>query len=223
MFIDMSLTKLRDIVKNGKTAEYNIKIGDQFFIDDKVIAAIIQIGNDDIICIVTNHFITCSYFLSPQINKEKKYTDVIGYPDSFLNKQVNKWFDKQSDEFKSVVKPTKINYETCLLSYIDSTLIQAANGITEVEEKVFVPSIKTLNSIINDSSTQDILPQSVIFDCSIWTSTPACDIIIHGENPPLFPWHDKWVFGAFYQSSCNKIHSRTGNNTGLSCLLFKIG
>ncbi len=154
MFLEMTLTELRDIAKAGKTAEHNIKIGNMFLIkkankDDAYIATIAAIGNDYITC-ATQIQIDFRYYNIPPINDFFRDAEV-GYPNSDFKKSINQWFKEQSNEFKSVTKYTVRNYEIHLLTadWIPKErkihYTQFFSRFETLLEKVFVPNFKEMN------------------------------------------------------------------------------
>ncbi len=173
--LKMSLTKLQDIAKAGKTAKYNIKIGDHFPINDIDTAEIVAIGNDYITCI-TKIEGQYKYYNSGKSNRLNQVA-IVGYHNSDLRKAVNDWFDKQSNGFKSIVKDTVRNYEMHQLScvtffydefsghYPETKHYQNFYGFLELTEKTFIPTTEEFDSLIKNSNYNK--------KYSGWTSTPV--------------------------------------------------
>ncbi len=168
MFLEMTLTELRDIAKAGKTAKRNIEIGDTFLIkktdEDANIAKIVAIGNDYITCTSTDDIIYVPYY--DDLPFDDVVRGIVGYPDSHLQFIVKTWYEAQSDEFKSVIKDTDRTYEIhSLWAHKDLHNFVKYNQtflkFKSISEKVFVPTkYEVLSYGISETFN------------GIWTSTP---------------------------------------------------
>ncbi len=213
----MSLTELRDIVKQGQTAKYNIKEGDFFPLDAYNYNGfyVITIGDNYITCICPRTF-WGSYYSQSQINKERPEA-IVGYPNSNLRKNVYCWYAEQSDEFKSVIKDTKITYERFLLStnydrYGEKKLTQGFYDFEELIEKVFIPSKEDYHKIYN---MRDIFlePAYYGFEQELITSTPC-------SFSAAFPGMS---YGMFCKGKTGEIVRDFGMNSPNCCIMFNIG
>ncbi len=200
MKLKMSLAELRDMAKEGKTAEHNVGICDWFKVNDKNDAYIVKIGNDYITCMC--FAFACAFNNEPKVNKKDKFA-IISYPDSYLHDKVNEWFNNQSDMFKSVIKTTNKCYEAHSLSYIDNEYHQTFYKHFNAAEKVFIPTLDETNSLAK-------LPLPRL---DIWCSTP--------KAPNKFT-PDEGSFGYFYCDD-TPLYPDSGNFEHFAGVLFNIG
>ncbi len=179
-----SLTELRNIVRAGKTAENNIQIGDLISIGNKHNANVVAIGKDYITCITFvgdfkyyEHMRSIRRTNDGTINKRS----IVGYPNSDLKEHVDEWFNKQSKEFKSIIKETKRTYEMHLLykDFNKPIILQTFYGFEEITEKCFIPSWEEIKNIQN-------------FCGNIQTSTP-CEF----KEKQIYV-DDLFLFGKFH-------------------------
>ncbi len=218
-----SLTELQNIAKQGETKKYGIKIGQIFQINSKVCATIVAIGNDYITCAASlkNEEFDATYYVLPPLRTvnvaDFEYPVAeVGYPNSDLKKKLNDWFNKQSDEFKSVTKDTIRTYEMHLLTHEIThgfcvndcdMIVQGFKEFQTLTEKVFIPT-KTEIEFLDDY---------VSFDNFTWTSSPDhfCE-----EYPTRSD-----EYGYFFQYGAGSCaYSQSGSNFVYgNIILFRIG
>ena len=234
----MSFKDIQNVAAAGKTADYNIKVGDQIAVNDSVNAEIIKIGSDYIEFATTSKIVSATtpvttsyttkynsmygnvvqsqgpaaYYTKPQVNtSEKTNTAQVGYNGSDLQTNVRAWFDSQSEDFKAVVMDTNHTYDVSTLSYNTSTLRcgMVANGTVTVTEKVYIPSEY-------DCKNGKLKNSSVIKNC-FWTSSIANYGLTGHEHPC-------GCIGNFvYNNGDGTFDDNFGNNGYGAIAMFRIG
>ena len=231
--IDMSFAQIQKIAREGKTADYGIKLYDTIKVNDKVEAQVISIGEDYIeFCTVqkvvdsdgytdkmnvyaTNGGVwtleynkTSSFYDSPQVGDGIANTAQISYVGSNIQKQVEKWLNEQSDEFKSSLKEVEHTYDVATLTYTGPTnggynCFQRITGTTTDIEKVYIPSVDYLQKLRNSKKYTHMC---------FWTSSMT---EISGN--------DNCIFGYVNNFSYDNINQYYGKHPYGAVAMFRIG
>ena len=222
---DMSFAQIQKIAREGKTADYNIKLGDAIKINDTISAEIVAIGDDYIELLTIQKIIDSSgytgsvqvgnstvkynelssFYIEPQVNNGITNTAQVSYVGSNIQKQVEKWLDKQSDEFKSALKDTERTYEVATLTY-NGTNSQTITGTITETEKIYIPTAPELKNIYKFSKYN---PRG-----SSWLATPY----------PLAGFASAgYSFGRFCCANTGSVTFSYGTDTRGAYAMFRIG
>ncbi len=223
---DMSFAQIKAVAASGKATEYGIIEGKQINVNKEIKAEIVNIGdtyiefmtttpvikkeiNKEKILLQNNKKISLgsasSFYRYPQINIKDRIFAPVCFVGSCIQKELDKWFENQSKEFKEAIKDTERVYNIASLNY-KNKYKQLTNSIAEEIEKVYIPTLDEIEFIVDNSVTWDN-------EEAFWTASP-CNINTRSS---------KASFGYFYIWSRNHL-ARSFGNEHLSCVaMFRIG
>ena len=224
----MSFDEIQEIAKSGKANDYNIKIGDKIKVNNNTEAEVVSIGTDYIEFITVQKVVSTttpytyatlmdgkqvysrgpsSFYKYPNVNYNGKYSATICYIGSDIQKEVNKWFDSQSSDFKNVLKETERTYTNATLA-CDGKNYGAYTKATQTEkEKVYIPKSEEVTEIYKTNSS--------LKNNLFWTATP----VIRNANSDLGPYGS---YGWFYYSENGQITTYGRLDCG-AVAMFRIG
>ncbi len=223
---DMSFAQIQRIAREGKTADYGIKIGDTIKVNDTIEAQVISIGDDYIEFITTKKIVEkgyskqivvnygsiryneiTSFYTTPQVSNGITNTAQISYVGSNIQTQVEKTLDEQSDEFKSSLKEVERVYDVATLTYDGGNHYSQiiTDNIKDIE-KVYIPTKTELENI-------NTFRPFKYYNGGIWSATPYT----FASN------NSAYSFGYFYYSNCGSIGYDFGCRDYDIIAMFRIG
>ncbi len=164
----MSYSKIQEIAREGKTAEYGIEVGDSFSLGSIYKAEIVNINSNSIM--VAPNGCSGYFYNTPQVS-DTVLSNKIGYPSSDIRTKAETWFDSLPNNFKAIVKETTKTYDYATLKYDKSGKYYTITpGQTTLTSKVHVAS---KNDVLNYLSNfpSGYTSSSGLFSNLGWTST----------------------------------------------------
>ena len=225
---DMSFSEIKAVAKAGKTADYNIKVNDIIKVNDNIDAEIIAIGDDYIEFMTVQKVISSSsprtestlktgetvtslgeaaFYKYPQVNYgDRSNSEEVSYVNSDIKKNLEAWFDAQSDEFKSAVKNIEREYEVATLTFDGSSYSQSITNTIKDTEKVYIPTDNELTNVNKITSNHK--------SDAFWTATP-------------YEFSNLTNFVSYSYFDCNSYGGRIYHDYGYYCegavAMFRIG
>ncbi len=94
-----------------------------------------------------------AYYQYPQVNYgDRSNSEQVSYVNSDIKKNLEAWFDAQSDDFKASLQEVERVYEVATLTFDGSKYSEAITGTIKDTEKIYIPTKTELEGVCKNAT-----------------------------------------------------------------------